>query len=81
MPLEKSASKKATKRNFDEFRHGKTFRRTAAKYGKETARKQMIAAVLSNQRKYVKKGAGKRPARKNAATAARRRAQKRYRKG
>jgi len=51
MPMEKSASKAATERNFDEFRHGKTFSRTSRKFGKDKARKQMIAAVLSNKRK------------------------------
>ena len=60
MPMEKSASKKATDRNFDEFRHGKTFKRTAGKFGKEKARKRMIAAVLSNKRKAAAKGKKKR---------------------
>jgi hypothetical protein len=54
-PMEKSASKAATKRNFEEFRKGKTFRKTEAKFGKEKARKQMIAAVLSNKRKAASK--------------------------
>lgn len=51
MPMERSASKAATERNFDEFRHGKTYSKTRKKFGKEKARKQMIAAVLSNKRK------------------------------
>ncbi len=55
MPFEKSSSKKATERNFSEFRHGRTFKKTAAKFGKEKARKQMVAAVLSNKQKYSKK--------------------------
>lgn len=59
MPLEKSASKAATERNFDEFRHGKTFARTARKFGTKKARKQMIAAVLSNKRKAASKKRGK----------------------
>lgn len=56
MPMRKSASKKATAENFHEFRHGKTFKRTAGKFGKKKARKQMIAAVLSNKRKAAAKG-------------------------
>ena len=56
MPMEKSASDGATKRNFEEFRKGKTFKRTAGKHGKSKARKQMIAAVLSNKRKSAAKG-------------------------
>lgn len=59
MPMIKSASKRATEANFDEFRHGKTFDKTRRKFGKDKARKQMIAAVLSNKRKAAKK-AGKR---------------------
>jgi hypothetical protein len=51
MPMKRGTSKKTTEENFHEFRHGKTFRRTAAKHGTEKARKQMIAAVLTNKRK------------------------------
>ena len=40
MPMEKSASKAATERNFDEFRHGKTFAKTTKKFGRKKARKQ-----------------------------------------
>ena len=54
MPFEKSASKPATDRNFHDFRHGKTFKRTAAKFGRKKALKQMQAAVLSNKRKSKK---------------------------
>jgi hypothetical protein len=54
MPMAKSDSQAATEENFDEFRHGKTFSRTAKKYGKKRAQKQMIAAVLSNKRKAKK---------------------------
>jgi hypothetical protein len=56
MPLKKSASKRATEENFHEFRHGKTYKKTRGKFGKEKARKQMIAAVLSNKRKAAAKG-------------------------
>ena len=56
MPMRKSGSKSATEENFHEFRHGKTFKRTAGKFGKDKARKQMIAAVLQNKRKSAVKG-------------------------
>jgi hypothetical protein len=44
---------------FDEFRHGKTFKKTAAKYGRKKAQKQMIAAVLSSERRDKKKRSAK----------------------
>jgi hypothetical protein len=50
MPLEKGSDRATVERNFDEFRHGKTFARTAAKFGKSRALKQMQAAVLSTAR-------------------------------
>jgi hypothetical protein len=53
--MKKGTSKRTTEENFHEFRHGKTFKRTAGKFGKEKARKQMIAAVLSNKRKAAAK--------------------------
>lgn len=55
MPMKKGTSKRVTEENFHEFRHGKTFKRTAAKHGTEKARKQMIAAVLENKRKSAGK--------------------------
>jgi hypothetical protein len=58
MPLIKSASKKATQQNFDEVRHGNTFKRTEKKFGKDKARKQMVAIVLSNKRKAQAKKHG-----------------------
>lgn len=60
MPLRKGKSKKTRKANFHELRHGKTFRRTASKFGKKRALKQMVAIELSNERKT----GGKRPRRK-----------------
>ena len=53
--MKKGTSRRTTEENFHEFRHGKTFKRTAGKLGKEKAHKQMIAAVLSNKRKSAKK--------------------------
>lgn len=52
MPLIESTS--ATESNFDELRHGKTFKKTAAKYGRKRAQKQMVAIALSNKRKSAK---------------------------
>jgi hypothetical protein len=51
MPMIRSKSPRATKANFHDFRHGKTFRRTARKFGPGRARKQMIAAVMANKRR------------------------------
>lgn len=60
MPLIQSDTQAATQDNFDEVRHGKTFKRTAKKYGKNRARKQMIAIVLKNKRKaHARKKAGR----------------------
>lgn len=59
MPLVKSDSQAATENNFDEFRHGKTFKKTAKKFGKKRAEKQMIAVVLSNKRAVERKKGGK----------------------
>ena len=53
MPLKKG--KKNRKANFHELRHGKTFRRTASKFGKKRALKQMKAIELSNERKGGKR--------------------------
>ena len=55
MPFKKGTSKKTTQANFHEFRHGKTYAKTRKKFGKATANRQMIAAVLSNKRKSTKK--------------------------
>jgi hypothetical protein len=49
MPLKRG--KKNIKSNFHEFRHGKTFKRTTNKFGKEHAVKQMQAVVLGEARK------------------------------
>lgn len=51
MPLIKSASKAATKKNFEEFGSGPTYAHTEAKFGKKDADKQRIAVVLKNKRK------------------------------
>ena len=51
MPLIKTGSKRALKENFHELRHGKTFSKTAKKFGKKRAVKQMQAIALNTQRK------------------------------
>lgn len=55
MPLERSTSKAATKRNFEEFGKGKTYSHTRKKFGKRKADKQRIAVVLNNKRKTKQK--------------------------
>lgn len=47
MPLDGRMSKEQM---FKEVRHGAGYKKTAAKHGKETARKQMIARVLEKRR-------------------------------
>ena len=46
MPLKKGKSKKVMNKNFHELKHGKQYAKTARKYGKKKAQKQMIAIVL-----------------------------------
>jgi hypothetical protein len=48
MPLDASRMSKA--KMFHEVRHGKGYKKTRKKHGKETARKQMIARVLEAKR-------------------------------
>ena len=62
MPLIQSDSTAATEQNFDELRHGKTFKKTEKKFGKKRARKQMVAIVLGNKKKAVEKKKAKRKA-------------------
>lgn len=50
MPLIPGRSKATKRKNFHEFRHGNTFKRTARKFGKKRALKQMQAVVLSKAR-------------------------------
>jgi hypothetical protein len=49
MPLPKGKSKKAARARFHEFRHGKTYVKTARKYGKAVARKQLVAVGLGDR--------------------------------
>jgi hypothetical protein len=59
MPLLKGKSEAVKEKNFDEFRHGKTFARTERKLGENKAKKQMIAVVLSTARKSGRKKGAK----------------------
>jgi hypothetical protein len=51
MPLKKGSSKKTVSKNISEFHKGKTYEKTAKKFGKEKANKQAIAVALSTARK------------------------------
>ena len=64
MPLLKG--KKNQSKNFHEFRHGSTFKRTEKKFGKRRALKQMQAVVLGSARGGRKKATKKQAARKRA---------------
>jgi hypothetical protein len=54
MPLPKGKGKKAVAARFSEFRHGKTFAKTARKYGKKRALKQLQAVALGGRGKKRK---------------------------
>ena len=51
MPLKKGKSKKVVSQNIREFRTGKSFAHTAAKFGKKRAQKQAVAVALDEQRR------------------------------
>lgn len=50
MPLTPGKSKATVSKNIAEFHTGKTYARTKAKFGKETADKQAVAAAMSKKR-------------------------------
>jgi hypothetical protein len=50
MPLKKGKSKAVLAENIREFHGGKTYARTARKFGKSTANKQAVAAAYSQRR-------------------------------
>jgi hypothetical protein len=51
MPLKKGTSKETISKNIREFHKGPTFAQTKAKFGKEKADAQAVAAALSTARK------------------------------
>jgi len=51
MPLKKGSSRKTISKNIREFHAGKTFAKTARKFGKSRANKQAVAVALSTARK------------------------------
>jgi O6-methylguanine-DNA--protein-cysteine methyltransferase len=55
MPLKKGKSQKVMQENIREFHHGKTYARTARKYGKATADRQAVAAAYSQRRRSGKR--------------------------
>ena len=55
MPLKKGKSKKTISKNISEFHKGKTFAKTAKKFGKAKANKQAIAVALETARRSKKK--------------------------
>ena len=54
MPLIKGKSKKTVSKNISELHKGKTFKKTASKFGKDKANKQAIAIALNTARKTKK---------------------------
>ena len=50
MPLKRGKSKKTVSENISEFHGGKTYAHTKAKFGKERADKQAVAASLNKAR-------------------------------
>jgi hypothetical protein len=59
MPLKPGKSKATVSKNISEFHTGATYARTKAKFGKETADKQAIAAAMSEKRKSTRRKSGK----------------------
>lgn len=58
MPLSSGTSRKTVSKNISEFHGGKTYARTAAKFGKRRADAQAIAVALSAARRSRKRAAG-----------------------
>jgi hypothetical protein len=55
MPLTPGKSKAVVSKNISEFHTGETYAKTKAKFGKEKADKQAIAAAMSEKRKSSKR--------------------------
>jgi hypothetical protein len=55
VPLKRGKSKAVLEENIAEFHKGKTYARTARKFGKSRANKQAVAAAYSQQRRSGKR--------------------------
>jgi len=55
MPLKSGKSKKVISSNISEFHKGKTFAKTAKKFGKTTANKQAVAVAMRKAGKSRKR--------------------------
>ena len=65
MPLKKGRSRKVVSENIREFHTGKTYQRTARKFGKKRADAQAVAAALHSAGKSKpRKPSAARPAKK-----------------
>lgn len=51
MPLKKGTSNETISKNIREFHKGETYKKTAAKFGEEKAKRQAIAVALAQARK------------------------------
>lgn len=51
MPLKKGRSKATVSGNISEFHKGKTYARTARKFGKAKANKQAVAVAMAEKRR------------------------------
>ena len=68
MPLSKGKSNKAVSARFHEFRRGKTYARTAKKFGKARANKQLVAVALGDRRGKTKSKAKGKGTKRSKAT-------------
>jgi len=55
MPLRKGRSQKVISENIREFHTGKTYARTARKFGEAVANRQAVAAAMSAARRSKRK--------------------------